>query len=121
MEHNDREPVIDRWLGGERFGAESRLLLGTDQLTGLALTAGRGPVPDDVLAAWRRQIARKRLALDQSEIAFVEAARARGWTWERVAEELGLPGAEVAQGRLDVLRAAVARAHPSANPRPFLP
>ena len=117
----DRDPAIDEWLRSTRFGTEGPHLE-CDQLTGLMLVTNAGETPPDhVLQSWYQALARQRRVADQSEPEFIRTARERGWTWQTVAEVLGLPNAEAAERRQEALAAELERTHPSANPRPWLP
>lgn len=123
MAGTDRNSVIDQWLS-DQFGDEGRLLLSIGQLQALTLASTRRDPPqfsDEVLTAWRQAIVRQRLVVNQSEIAFMEQARAHGQTWQDIAENLGLPSSEAAERRLKALKEEVARTHPGANPQPYLP
>lgn len=77
-------------------------------------------VPALVLRRWHWLLAATRRTADQSEPKFIEQARRQGWTWERIAQVLGLPDAAAAERRLDVPAAELRRTHPSALPRPWL-
>jgi hypothetical protein len=123
MEDSQRDPVIDDWLRRSGFGEQGPQMT-TDQLTGLLVVAksNESPTcPDGVLTAWYQAIARHRRVVDQSEPAFIEQARRQGWTWQKIAEVLGLPSAEAAERRCDVLAAELVRTHPSQTPQPWLP
>jgi hypothetical protein len=116
----ERDPMIDEWLG-EREGAE--VLSSTHQLTGLLLAVRRDrpdAVPDEVMRRWHWTLASTRRTADQSEPAFIEQARRQGWTWERIAQVLGLPDAAVAERRLDALAAELHRTNPGNLPQPWL-
>lgn len=116
-----RDPAIDRWLRDVPVGSE--VLLGTDQLTGLLLAVQHDQpteVPDEVMARWHWLLAVQRRVANQSEPAFIDQARRQGWSWQRIADVLGLPDAEAAEQRQAVLAAELARTHPSALPQPWL-
>ncbi|WP_156077388.1 hypothetical protein [Saccharothrix sp. NRRL B-16314] len=111
-----RDPVVDDWLG-------DGMLLGINQLTGLLFAVERdrpAEVPDEVMRRWHRLLAVQRRVADQSEPAFIDQARRQGWSWERIADVLGLADAEAAERRQAALAAELARTHPSALPRPWL-
>jgi hypothetical protein len=115
-----RDPYIDAWLR-EREGAD--LLKDLDQLIALQLAVDRDrpdEVPALVMRRWHSLLAATRRTADQSEPKFIEQARRQGWTWERIAQVLGLPDAAAAEQRLDVLAAELRRTHPSALPQPWL-
>jgi hypothetical protein len=117
----DRDPVIDAWLRSSRFGSAGPHLT-CDQLTGLFLVAHAGETPPDpVLQAWYQAIARHRRVADQTEPEFIRAARERGWSWQTIADALGLPSAEAAERRREALAAELTRTHPGENPQPWLP
>lgn len=95
----------------------------SDQLTALLLAAKRREppeFPEEILISWHRLIIRQRRVVDQSESAFIHEARWQGWSWQRIADALGLPDATAAERRSEVLAAELARTHPSQNPKPWL-
>lgn len=116
----ERDPYIDEWLRGRET---AELLVDINQLVALQLAVGR-ELPDEVPALlmqrWHWLLAVTRRTADQSEPAFIEQARRQGWTWERIAQVLGLPDAAAAEQRLDVLAAELLRTHPSSLPQPWL-
>jgi hypothetical protein len=117
--HHD--PAIDRWLRDLPGGPG--LLLETHQLTALLLAIRRDEppeVPDEVMTRWHWLIAVQRRIANQSEPAFIEQARRQGWTWQRIADVLGLPNAEAAEQRQAVLAAELTHTHPSNLPQPWL-
>jgi hypothetical protein len=123
MTQAKRDPVIDQWLIDEFGEQEGGVLQRGEQLSVLALASRRpnvSQIPDTVLTAWRRSVVRQRLTVDQSEDAFIERALGQGYTWERIAEELGHPTPEAAQRRHEELKAEITRLHPSNNERPHL-
>jgi hypothetical protein len=69
---------------------------------------------------WHWLLAATRRTADQSEPAFIAQARRQGWTWERIAQVLGLPDAAAAEQRLDVLAAELDRTNPNNLPQPWL-
>lgn len=116
----ERDPSIDAWLG-EREGAES--LMTIHQLGALQPAVHRDQpdeVPAEVMRRWHWLLASTRRTADQSEPKFIEQARRQGWTWERIAQVLGLPDAAAAEQRLDVLAAELRRTHPGNLPQPWL-
>jgi hypothetical protein len=116
-----RDPAIDHWLVDVSGGPE--MLLGIDQLTGLLLAVGRdrpAEVPEEIMSRWHRLLAVQRRVADQSEPAFIEQARRQGWSWQRIADVLGLPDAEAAERRQATLATELARTLPSALPAPWL-
>lgn len=119
--NQQRDPVIDEWLGINRLGAQ---YLETDQLAGLylAATSGETPAcPEEVLFRWYRMIALHRRIVDQSELAFITQARSQGWPWNQIADVLGLPDAEAAEQRSNVLGVELERTHPARTRQPWLP
>lgn len=119
-----RDPVIDQWLVDELGETEGRALQMGEQLTAL-LMVSRKPdspsFPDSVLSSWRRSVILQRLAINQSEDAFIERALTQGYTWERIAVELGHPNPEAAQRHHQEIKSEIARLHPSSNENPHLP
>lgn len=116
----ERDSYIDAWLR-EREAAE--LLVDTNQLVALQFSVGRDQpdeVPALVMRRWHWMLAATRRTANQSEPVFIEQARRQGWTWERIAQVLGLPDAAAAEQRLDVLAAELRRTHPSNLPQPWL-
>jgi hypothetical protein len=113
-------PVIDNWLRSSPLHDR-----GIDQLTALtiAVHAGAEPpeCPDEVLQAWYQSITAHRRTVDQAEAAFIPMARRNGWSWERIAAVLGLPDAEAAEQRSEVLAEQLRRTHPATTPQPWLP
>jgi hypothetical protein len=57
---------------------------------------------------------------DQSEPAFIDRARRQGWTWQRIADVLGLPNAEAADTGAQSSVAELAWVLPSNLPQPWL-
>lgn len=115
------DPMIEEWLSGRED--ISHLVLRIPQLTGLLLAVERdrpAEVPDEVMRRWHRLLAAQRRIADQSEPAFIDQARRQGWSWQRIADVLGLPDAEAAQRRQEALAAELDRTHPSALPQPWL-
>lgn len=85
---DSRSPRVDAWLE-EVFGDASAVVLKSNQLVGLNLAVQRGAVPpDDVMEIWFQAIFTARIVAAQSEAGFVDAARVKGWTDERVGEML---------------------------------
>ncbi|TDD42455.1 hypothetical protein [Saccharopolyspora elongata] len=118
-----RNPIIDQWFRDE-LGEKSSMFLSVEQLSGLTLacTQAEPPqIPDPVLAAWRRELVRHRRVVNQSEVAYVERALAQGYSWQRIAEELGQPSSEAAQRHHQFLEEELERTHPSNNEKPYLP
>ncbi|MFD1147045.1 hypothetical protein [Saccharothrix hoggarensis] len=117
-----RDRAIDEWLGAVPGDARD-VLMGIDQLNGMALAVRRdqpAEVPDEVMTRWHSLLARQRRVADQSEPVFIEQARRQGWSWQRIADVLGLPDADAAERRRDVLAAELARTHPGNLPQPWL-
>ncbi|MDT8912814.1 hypothetical protein [Amycolatopsis sp. PS_44_ISF1] len=113
----DGNPVIDRWLA-----EQAPALPAANPLSALLAVAHRQhDVPEDGLEAWGREVATSRRVVDQSEPAFIAGARRQGWSWERIAERLGLPDAETAAGRRSVLEAELIRTHPRNLPGAWRP
>ncbi|MEV6238757.1 hypothetical protein [Lentzea sp. NPDC051838] len=82
----DRSSEVDAWLV-EEFGEESSVVLELDQLVALNLAVQRGAVPpDDVMEIWHHQICGARIVAAQSEASFIDAARAKDWPDENIAE-----------------------------------
>ncbi|MEV0070278.1 hypothetical protein [Amycolatopsis sp. NPDC050768] len=105
-------PILERW-----FTEHLPDLPPTDVLTALLMAAQLGhAAPDDVLDAWGREVVTSRRIVDQSEPEFINQARRRGWSWERIAERLGLPSAEAAEQRQAALEAELDRTHPQNLP-----
>jgi hypothetical protein len=71
---------------------------------------------NEVMKRWHWLIAVQRRVADQSEPAFIDQARRQGWSWQRIADVLGLPDAEAAEQR----RGPRCRAdsHPPEQPPP---
>jgi hypothetical protein len=116
----ERDPYIDEWLQA-REGAD--MLADINQLVALQLTIGRDQpdeVPALVMQRWHWLLSVTRRTANQSEPAFIEQARRQGWSWERIAQVLGLPDAAAAEQRLDVLDAELLRTHPGTLPQPWL-
>jgi hypothetical protein len=112
-----RNPVIDDWLSDQHGAA---VLMETAPLTGMAMASYRaGEVPEEVLGAWALEIVHARRIVNQSEPTFIRQAREQGWSWQRIADRLGLPSAEAAEKRCDELDAELARTHPSTDARPW--
>jgi hypothetical protein len=108
----DGNPIIDRWLA-----EQAPQLPEADQLNALLASTHLGrPCPDDVLEAWGREVVISRRVVDQSEPAFIAEARRQGWSWERIADRLGLPDAAAAEQRQAVLEAELTRTHPQNLP-----
>lgn len=83
-----RSSRVDAWLEDE-FGDASATVLKTNQLVGLNLAAQRGAVPpDDVMEIWLHEIFGARIMAAQSEAAFIDAARAKGWSDARIGDLL---------------------------------
>lgn len=121
MDQQQRDPAIDEWLGANRLGDQ---YLSANQLTGLylAATSDEAPdCPDEVLFRWYRMIAQYRRTVDQSEVGFISQARSEGWSWQKIAEVLGLRNAEAAEQRSGVLSAELERTHPGRTKQPWLP
>lgn len=117
---SSRDSAIDHWLGDVSGGPE--VLLSVDQLTGLMLAVGRdrpAEVPEEIMLRWHRLLAVQRRVADQSEPTFIDQARRQGWSWQRIAEVLGLPDAEAAERRQADLAAELARTLPTALPGPW--
>ncbi|MEW2508278.1 hypothetical protein ACQPXB_24940 [Amycolatopsis sp. CA-161197] len=105
-------PILERWLTEHLPD-----LAPTEVLTALLMTAQLGhDVPDDVLDAWGREVVITRRVVDQSEPEFITQARRRGWSWDRIADRLGLPSAEAAEHRQATLEAELERTHPQNLP-----
>lgn len=69
-------------------------------LVRFAVHAARNPdVDPNVVAAGLRLLASSRAELDQTEAALLFAARGAGWTWNRVADALGVASPQAAQQR----------------------
>ncbi|WP_030465028.1 hypothetical protein [Lentzea aerocolonigenes] len=84
----DRSARVDAWLE-EVFGEESAVMLKPNQLVALNFAVQRGAVPpDDVMEIWFHEIFGARIVAAQSEAAFIDAARAKGWADEQVGEML---------------------------------
>ncbi|WP_328609843.1 hypothetical protein OG943_12165 [Amycolatopsis sp. NBC_00345] len=110
-------PIIDRWLA-----EQAPQLPEADQLSALLAATNLGHAyPDDVLEAWGHEVVLARRVVDQSEPAFIAEARRQGWSWERIAERLGLPDAETAEQRQAVLEAELIRTHPQNLPGAWRP
>ncbi|MBP2339802.1 hypothetical protein JOF41_005980 [Saccharothrix coeruleofusca] len=115
-----RDPVVDDWFRDLPAG---EVLLEAEQLSGLMLAVERyqpEEVSDLVMARWHRLIASHRRLADQSEPAFIDQARRQGWTWQRIADVLGLPDAEAAEQRQAFLAAELTRTHPANQPQPWI-
>ncbi|MGW4486321.1 hypothetical protein ACWEOE_21050 [Amycolatopsis sp. NPDC004368] len=107
------DPALERWLAENAAGQPP-----SDVLTAALFAARTGhEPPDDVLDARGREVVTSRRVVDQSEPEFITQARRRGWSWERIAERLGLPGAEAAEHRQAELEAELDRTHPQNIPR----
>lgn len=91
----DRNPWVDEWVA-----AQSEVLLRGDQHVALTIASQRAEVPDEVLTNWYRLLVMERIKLVQSEVAFIDAARAKGWADEKIADLLMVP-----VERLDAYRA----------------
>jgi hypothetical protein len=120
FEDNTRTRIVDEWLA-ERHGGE--MLLDAEQLTGLQLAVGRdkpAEVPDEVMEHWHWLLAVQRRIANQSEPLFIEQARRQGWTWQRIADALGLPDAEAAEQRQAFLEAELVRTLPTNLPRTWV-
>ncbi|MEO6086916.1 MAG: hypothetical protein ABIQ18_27775 [Umezawaea sp.] len=116
----ERDPHVDEWLRGREM---AELLAKTNQLVALQLAVGReqpDEVPAPIMQRWHWLLAVTRRTANQSEPAFIEQARRQGWSWERIAQVLGLPDAAAAEQRLDVLAAELHRTHPGNLPQPWL-
>lgn len=83
-----RSARVDAWFEDE-FGDASAVLLEMNQLVGLNFAVQRGAVPpDEVMEIWFHEIFGARIMAAQSEAAFVDAARAKGWSDARIGEML---------------------------------
>lgn len=83
-----RSARVDAWLEDE-FGEASAVVLKANQLAALSLAARQGAVPpDEVMEIWFHQIFNARIMAAQSEAGFIDAARAKGWSDERIGEML---------------------------------
>lgn len=118
------EPALATWLRDEVGG----LVVDSMQselgmlMTVTARNTRRGDtaaVPDDVLTAWHRELARQRHVVGHAEAAFVKQARRSGWPDSRIATVLGLDDDVEVQDHLDSLEAALTRTHPSQRPAPW--
>ncbi|SEO84720.1 hypothetical protein [Amycolatopsis saalfeldensis] len=108
---------VDRWLSGTKLASG-----GADRLTKMQLATQLGhDVPPEVLSQWGHEIVIARRVVDQSEPAFIAEARRQGWSWERIADRLGLPAAEAAEQRQTVLEAELTRTHPRNLPGAWRP
>lgn len=67
----------------------------------------KGPTPDDVLCGWSSMIDTGRRALNQSERAFIEQARAAGWDDDRIRNALLHPPDVDLDARIDELNTMV--------------
>ncbi|WP_326836015.1 hypothetical protein VSH64_14020 [Amycolatopsis rhabdoformis] len=118
----DRDSVIDRWLRSSEMG-DRGVHMTSDQLAGVTMVAEASvevpECPDEVLQAWYMAITCQRRIVDQAEAAFIPMARRNGWSWERIAAVLGLPDADAARQRGEVLVEQLRRTHPSTNPQPW--
>jgi hypothetical protein len=111
-------PLLEDWLA-EQLPPR---LLPTEHLTALlAVTQLGHAVPEDVLDAWAREVVLAHRVVNQSEPAFIAEARRQGWSWERIADRLGLPDAETAEQRQAVLEAELTRTHPQNLPGAWHP
>lgn len=118
---SDCDPVVEGWLRAE-LGDSFMAGTGADRLNLLALAIRRdasGDIPDDVLVAWHRMLARARITLKQSEVSFIEGARQEGWSETRIAESLGLGDAERVMTYHQELLSDLERSHPSVAPKPW--
>ncbi|MET9628430.1 hypothetical protein ABZX92_13285 [Lentzea sp. NPDC006480] len=71
----------------EEFGDENAVMLKPNQLVALNFAVQRGAVPpDDVMEIWFHEIFGARITAAQSEAAFIDAARAKGWPDEKIGE-----------------------------------
>ncbi|WIX76278.1 hypothetical protein QRX50_33070 [Amycolatopsis carbonis] len=105
-------PTLERWFTEHVPGVRP-----ADVLTALLMATQLGhEVPEDVLDAWGREVVTSRRVIDQSEPEFINQARRHGWSWERIAERLGLPSAEAAEHRQAVLEGELDRTHPQNLP-----
>jgi hypothetical protein len=113
----DGNPIIDRWLA-----EQAPQLPAANHLSALHVVPHKHhDVPEDVLEAWGHEVVLARRIVDQSEPAFIAEARRQGWSWERIAERLGLPDAETAEQRQAVLEAELLRTHPQNLPGAWRP
>ncbi len=89
-------------------------LRATNQLNALRVSSelGVGNFPDNVLTAWAIEIVRAHRVVNQSESAFIEEARNKGWTWEQIRDRLGFQSLEVAKGRQEALALELERTQP---------
>ncbi|MBP2473396.1 hypothetical protein JOF53_002268 [Crossiella equi] len=104
-EHN---PFLAEWLAGHLPPSA----LDLDQLTLMLLLSereGATPFPERVLDAWRTVLLLERERVEQSELRFIDRARRQGWSWARLAEELGLSDAETAERRREELAEGLTR------------
>jgi hypothetical protein len=84
----DRSTHVDAWLG-EEFGDASATVLKLNQLVALNLAVQRGAVPpDEVMQIWFHEIFSVRIMAAQSEAGFIDAARAKGWSDEKIGDML---------------------------------
>ncbi|MEV6904866.1 hypothetical protein [Amycolatopsis sp. NPDC051372] len=106
-------PDVENWL------ADHGLPAGELLTRLLAATQLGHDLPDDLLAHWAREIVLGRRVADQSEPALIAQARKRGWSWQEIADRLGLPNATAAEGRTAALETELARTHPAAIPNAY--
>lgn len=119
---HESDPVIEDWLRRE-FGdamldsAESPPPLSL--LTLAAQRRDRHDFPDEVLRAWHRLLASERRSVYQSEFSFIEQTRKQGWTWQQLADTLGLKDAHIAETRREQLAVDLQQQHPGNFPKPW--
>lgn len=118
-----RDPAVDQWLVEALGEREGGVLQKGEQLTALLLVSLKPSppdFPDSVLSSWRRSLVLQRHTVNQSENAFIERALTEGYSWERIAEELGHATPEAAQRHHRAIKDEIARLQPSNNQRPYL-
>lgn len=117
------EPALATWLRDEVGDLVDSM---QSELTMLLTVSARNArrddtatVPDDVLTAWHRELARQRHIVGHAEVTFVEQARRSGWPDSRIATVLGLDDDVEVQDHVDSREAALTRTHPSQRPQPW--
>lgn len=116
------EPAIADWLRSEigdlteSMQSELPMLVVVSQRSE---SRGSPGLPDEVLTAWHRELARQRHVVGHAEVSFMEQARRAGWTDDRISSVLGLDDDVRVQDHLDALASSLARMHPSQRPVPW--
>jgi hypothetical protein len=119
---SNRSELVDGWLLASDLGPSGPQMQ-MDQLDGLHVVAERNtdPCPDEILGHWHYMLAGLRYRAAQNEHAFITQAVRAGWSGDRIAAALGLPGGAAVQPRQAFLADEMIRCHPDHDDRPWRP